>query len=53
MLKKTPSGSGFVDKKGRLVNNRGYLVDRNGNIVDINGKVMFEKQVLEEDGEIP
>lgn len=53
MLKKTPSGTGFVDKKGRLVNNRGYLIDKNSNVVDINGKIMFEKQVLEEDGEIP
>lgn len=53
ILKKTPSGHGYVDKKGRLVNVRGYLVDKNGNVIDINGKVMFDKPVLEDDCEIP
>lgn len=32
---------------------RGYLVDRFGNVIDIHGKVMFEKVVLDTDGEIP
>lgn len=28
VLKKTPSGDGYIDRKGRLVNVRGYLVDK-------------------------
>lgn len=53
MLKKNLKGNGFVDKKGRLVNELGYLIDMNGNVIDIRGKLMFEKIVLEKDGEIP
>ena len=34
VFKKHPSGQGFIDKIGRLVNNKGYLTDKNGNIVD-------------------
>lgn len=34
VLKKTPSGDGYIDRKGRLVNVRGYLVDKQGNVVD-------------------
>ena len=52
-LKKSSSGSGYLDKKGRLVNVRGYLIDKNGNVVDHHGKIMFDKPVLEQDGEIP
>ena len=32
---------------------RGYLIDKNGNVIDIREKVMFEKIVLDQDGEIP
>jgi len=53
VLKKSTSGSGYLDRKGRLVNIRGYLIDKQGNVVDHHGKIMFEKNVLEEDGEIP
>lgn len=53
VLKKTSSGSGYVDRKGRMVNIRGYLIDKQGNVVDHHGKIMFDKPVLEEDGEIP
>jgi hypothetical protein len=42
-----------VDRMHRAVNKRGYLVDRNGNIVDKRGKLMFDKAVLDPDGEIP
>ena len=53
VLKKSTSGSGYVDRKGRLVNIRGYLIDKQGNVIDHHGKIMFDKPVLEDDGEIP
>lgn len=53
MLKKTTSGNGYLDKKGRLVNIKGYLIDKSGNVIDTHGKLMFDRCVLEEDGEIP
>lgn len=53
VLKKNPSGSGYTDKKGRLVNIKGYLIDKMGNVVDHHGKIMFEKHILEDDEEIP
>jgi hypothetical protein len=51
ILKKT--NGEFKDKKGRVVNQKGYLVDKNGNVIDVNGKIVFDKAVLEKDGEIP
>lgn len=53
ILSKSPSGTGLVDRQGRTVNVRGYLIDKNGNVIDIRGKLMFDKVVLEQDGEIP
>jgi hypothetical protein len=38
---------------GRPVNARAYLIDKYFNVIDINGKLMFERVVLEKDGEIP
>lgn len=52
-MKKSSSGSGYVDRKGRAVNIRGYLIDKNGNVIDHHGKLVFDRPVLEEDGEIP
>ena len=43
----------MIDKRGRLVNRRGYLVDKGGNVIDKAGKVMFRKDHLSEDEEIP
>jgi hypothetical protein len=42
-----------LDKQGRLVNKRGYLVDKKDNVIDIRGKLVFEKNLLEENGDIP
>jgi len=53
ILTKSPSGKGLVDSRGRFVNERGYLIDSEGNVIDIRGKRMFDKIVLESDGEIP
>lgn len=43
----------FFDKQDRQVNKRGYLIDKHNNVIDIRGKIVFEKQVLEENGDIP
>merc|ERR1712195_298039 len=31
----------------------GYLIDKNGNVINKNGKVMFEKSLLDNEGDIP
>jgi hypothetical protein len=46
-------GNTLLDKQGRLVNKRGYLVDKKDNVIDIRGKLVFEKNLLEENGDIP
>jgi hypothetical protein len=38
---------------GRRVNAKGYLVDKHGNVINKNGKVMFEKEMLDPDQDIP
>lgn len=43
----------MVDSKGRRVNAKGYLIDQNGNVVNKRGVVVFNKRLLEDDGEIP
>jgi len=42
-----------IDRKGRMVNQKGYFCDKNGNVVDIRGKLVFEKALLEHNGDIP
>lgn len=42
-----------VDRRGRRVNLRGFLVDKTGNVLDRWGKRMFEKILLDFDGNIP
>mmetsp|Transcript_2498 Transcript_2498/g.3138 ORF Transcript_2498/g.3138 Transcript_2498/m.3138 type:complete len:177 (-) Transcript_2498:1355-1885(-) len=42
-----------VDQKGRLVNEKGFLSDKHGNVVDVRSKVVFEKVLLEHNGDIP
>ena len=46
-------GKATVDKKGRAINTAGFLVDKSGNVVDIHMKVVFEKSVLQANGDIP
>ena len=31
----------------------GYLIDTDGNVIDKQGKIIFKKEVLDEDGDIP
>lgn len=52
ILDKGPNGQ-LLDRDGRLVNQRGYLIDAQGNIIDHMGKRMFEKEILDAEGEIP
>ena len=52
MLKKRTDGK-LLDNQGQVVNERGYLVDGFGNVVDRDGNTMFDKVVLDSDGEIP
>ena len=42
-----------MDRSGRLVNAKGYLTDIRGNVIDIRGKIVFEKALLEYNGDIP
>jgi hypothetical protein len=52
MLQKTRDGQ-LVDSKGRRVNEKGYLLDADGNVVNKKRKKVFNKFLLEEDGDIP
>lgn len=41
------------DREGRKVNKRGYLVDIEGNVVTKKGLMVFRKDEIDSDGEIP
>jgi len=43
----------LIDNEGKLVNEKGYLIDKDGNIIDINGNKVFDKAILNAEGEIP
>ena len=52
ILDKGPAGE-LLDRQGKHVNAKGYLVDREGNVIDKQGKMMFERSVLDSEGDIP
>lgn len=52
ILEKRSDGH-FYDRQGRRVNSRGYFIDESGNVMDKKGKIMFNKELLDADGEIP
>jgi hypothetical protein len=52
ILEKNHNGA-LIDKQGRMVNRKGYLIDKNGNVIDIRGKLVFDKAVLDSEGDIP
>jgi hypothetical protein len=52
ILEKQADGT-YLDQLGRLCNKRGYLTDPEGNVIDVYNKLIFDKNVLEPDGEIP
>ena len=43
----------LLDREGKRVNQRGYFCDEEGNIIDKKGKIMFSRDILDLDGEIP
>ena len=43
----------LIDRDGKVVNQRGYLIDEHGNVIDKRGKLMFNKEILDDEGEIP
>ena len=47
------SKGNLVDHQGKKVNQKGYLIDNDGNVISKQGKIMFEKILLENDGDIP
>ena len=49
----TMKNGSLFDKQGRPVNARGYLIDNAGNVIDIRKKMVFEKRVLDGNGDIP
>jgi hypothetical protein len=52
MLKKRADGK-LLDNQGQVVNERGFMVDGFGNVVDRDSNIMFDRVVLDPDGEIP
>lgn len=52
ILDRKPNGD-LVDRDGRVVNKKGYLVNAKGDVIDKYGKVMFDRDILDEEGEIP
>ena len=43
----------FQDKTKKKVNQGGYLIDLNSNIIDKAGNVMFEKNLVDNQGQLP
>jgi hypothetical protein len=52
ILDKDPKGN-LIDRKAKKVNSKGYLTDKEGNVIDKNGKKMFDKQLLDNENDIP
>jgi hypothetical protein len=53
ILDKGQNPGEWLDRDGKLVNQRGYFIDSEGNVIDYLCKPMFEKEVLDSEGEIP
>jgi hypothetical protein len=49
---KTRDGK-YTDNKGRATNKKGFLIDAKANIIDVLGNLMFEKYLLNKEGELP
>jgi hypothetical protein len=52
ILDKDANGN-FIDRNGKRVNRKGYLIDKDGNVINKFGKLMFEKALLDNEGDIP
>merc|ERR1711981_350701 len=52
ILDKDAQGN-FIDRNGKRVNRKGYLIDGAGNVINKYGRIMFEKELLDNEGDIP
>lgn len=52
ILDKNSKGE-LIDRDGVRVNSKGYFIDEQGNVIDKRGKIMFNKEILDDEGEIP
>ena len=52
ILMRNQSGQ-LVDRQQRLINQKGFYIDYKGDVVDVKGKTVFEKALLEHNGDIP
>ena len=52
ILEKNSKGE-LIDSNNRKVNQKGYLIDCDQNVIDKNGKVMFDRDFLDSEGDIP
>lgn len=52
ILDKDAKGN-LMDGKGKRVNSKGYMIDNQGNVIDKNGKRMFDKELLDNENDIP
>jgi hypothetical protein len=43
----------LIDREGNRVNQKGYLIDKDGNVINKHGKVVFTKDLLDNEGDIP
>lgn len=53
ILDRSPDGQHFLDRDGKVVNQRGYFINAQGDVIDKYGKVMFNRDILDSEGEIP
>jgi hypothetical protein len=52
ILDKDAKGN-LMDRNGKKVNSKGYMIDTEGNVIDKHGKRMFDKQLLDNENDIP
>jgi hypothetical protein len=52
ILDKDANGK-LIDRNGKIVNSKGYLIDKDGNVINKHGKVMFGKELLDNEEDIP
>jgi len=52
ILDKDKQGN-YIDRNGKRVNGKGYLIDNDGNVINKHGRLMFEKHLLDNEGDIP
>ena len=48
-----PSLGIYTDKNGKQVNQKGYLTDQDGDVINHSGDLVFEKEEMQPNGELP